>query len=65
MTKKTTSLKTMPRGIQILLGVVGLAIAYAFGTRAIDTGSLLQYAACALVFGLSIRLFVLALKKRT
>ena len=46
----------------LLLGMVGLVLSYALATRAIDTGSLGQYALTILVFVLSIQLFVRAVK---
>lgn len=50
---------------KLALAVIGLVLAYGFGSRAIDSGSLLQYAASLVFFILSIRQLVGALKKQT
>ncbi len=43
-----------------LMGVVGLVLAYAMATRAIDTGSLGQYGLTFLLLFLSINVFIRA-----
>ena len=46
-----------------VLAVIGLILTYAFGTRAIDTGSYWQYLGCAVFLVLSIRLLQRAFRK--
>lgn len=52
------------RGAQFAMGVVGLVLGYLFATRAIDTGSWIQYGVALLLFILAIKRFARALKKR-
>jgi hypothetical protein len=55
----------LPWWATIMLGFVGLAISYSLGSRAIESGSLLQYGGCLIMFVLSIRLFIISVKKQT
>jgi len=59
--KDPRTVPNLPRVVQFGLGIVGLLLSYAFGTRAIDTGSLLQYTGCIVMFVLSIRLFIISI----
>ncbi len=45
---------------KILVGLIGLILAYALATRAIDTGSLGQYGLTFLILWLSVRLIIKA-----
>lgn len=50
--------------ILLVQGLAGLLLAYFLATRAIDTGSLLQYGGTFALIILSIRLFGRAYKKK-
>jgi hypothetical protein len=51
------------RTMLVLRAAIGFALSYAFATRAIDTGSWLQYFGAVLFLVLSIRLVVRAIRK--
>lgn len=54
--------KTRPA--RLVMGIVGLVLAYLLVTRALDTGSLWQYLGALLLIILSIRLFKKANPKK-
>jgi hypothetical protein len=47
----------------VIRAAIGLALAYAFATRAIDTGSYWQYLATLVFLGLSLKLIIRAARK--
>lgn len=51
------------RKTRLALAIIGLVLAYALGTRAIDTGSYWQYFGCLVFIVLSIRLIMRSFKK--
>lgn len=52
------------RKAQALLGLIGLVLAYLLGTRAVDTGSWLQYGGTLLLFALALKRIARAIDKR-
>lgn len=52
------------RQAQALLGVIGLVLAYLLGTRAVDTGSWMQYGGALLLFALALKRIARAIDKR-
>lgn len=52
------------RTAQGVMGVVGLVLGYLFATRAIDTGSWIQYGIALLLFILGIKRIARAFEKR-
>ena len=62
MTKQATQ-TVDNRPTLIFSGVVGLILAYAIGSRAIDTGSYWQYLGCLVFLALSIKLLARAFKR--
>lgn len=53
------------RGAQAVMGVTGLVLGYLFATRAIDTGSWLEYGTALLLFILGIKRIARALDKKS
>ena len=65
MDKQTANLrKPLTPAAHIVLFGVSLGLSYAAVSRAIDTGSLLQYAAGLVLFGLAVKNLVQAFQKR-
>lgn len=61
MKKVIDTAKQQPR--LFAKGVIGLILAYALGSRAIDTGSYWQYLGCLVFAFLGVKLLVRAFKK--
>jgi hypothetical protein len=61
---KASNHRPLPRYAHLVLVGVALGISYAALSRAIDSGSWLDYAATLLLFGLAIRHLVLAFGRR-
>lgn len=62
MTKETLRKSIQSPANLLALGGLGIVLAYAFVTRAIDTGSLGQYALALLFIGLAISMIVRAIR---
>jgi hypothetical protein len=64
MRKLRTPEQFQNRPTRLLAGLVGFILAYALVTRAIDTGSLLQYTGVIVLVVLSVRLIIRGLLKK-
>jgi hypothetical protein len=51
------------RTAQAAIGVIGLVLSYLFATRAIDTGSWIQYGAAVLLLALGLKRIARAIDK--
>lgn len=52
------------RPAQAVMGVIGLVLAYLLGTRAVDTGSWIQYGGALLILVLALKRIARAIDKR-
>jgi hypothetical protein len=59
---RASHLKSRP--VLLVAGVIGLVLAYAIATRAIDTGSWWEYFGCLVFLVLGIKLIIRAFKKK-
>lgn len=64
MSKFRTLDEFKSRKAQALLGIIGLVLAYLLGTRAVDTGSWLQYAGALLLLILALKRIARAIDRR-
>jgi hypothetical protein len=64
MPKLSTPDQFKSRKAQALLGLIGLVLAYLIGTRAVDTGSWIQYGTALLLFVLALKRIARAIDKR-
>lgn len=62
MAKKTNSFLNTKLGLAVT-AIVALGLAYLVGSRAIDTGSLLQYTLCFVLAGLAVQRTVLIFRR--
>ncbi len=61
MTEMKLAFLSTKRG-RVIIGLVGLALAYIIGSRALDTGSIGQWFVTLGIFGLSIYELVIGIK---